>query len=925
MSTKNFSKAPPPFEKGENYEKWKRKLELWETFTELDKKKQGSALFFTLDQSSQDAVLELKKEEISGEDGVKKIVKILDRLYLKDQTDLEYQALDDWEEYRRGSNTSMIEYINEYDKRYAKTKSFGTTVSDNVLGYRLLKRANLSESNMNLVRTTVGTITYEGVKTQLKRLEGSFTSKSENVKEEIKIEESDTLYAYQDSNTYRGFKQRGATGFRTQGSYGMRGRPMRYRGRGRLTGTNPVDQFGNISTCVYCGSRYHWIDKCPEKKHSDKSPMNATFIENESTDQSPENYDECDRYYEEANDTYCSVVLYQGDLDAPNKLRSLVYESLGCAVLDCGACKTVCVKVWLQYYLESLCENDRSKVVFGPSESTFKFSDGKTVKSTGIVTIPAIIGCVSLKIIADVVDEFIPLLLSKGSLKRARADLNFANDSIEILGQRLTLIETNSGHYVLPLTRKKACLEAVERDIKANVTLTVTDTLTTNQKAIKLHRQFAHPTADKLIKLLKNAGSTDNDLEEEVKKVTKKCKVCKILKKPDPRPVVGMPMATRFGECVAMDLKKMKNVHLLHVIDHATRFSACAPIGNKNPDTIIKQLFRIWISVYGCPEKFLSDNGGEFANDKFRELCERANILVQTTAAESPWSNGLCERHNLVLADMITKVMEDSGCNIEMAVMWAVHAKNSLANIHGFSPYQLVFGRNPSIPGILTDKPPAMYGESSIEVIRKNLNALHSARETFIKSESSERLKRALRHNIRSSGDVKYFCGDKVYYKRANDKKWKGPGTVLGQDGQQILVKHGSVYIRVHPCRICLERSAKYISTPNEEKVSGLSKQDTREYDSETSISDSEESSAVTGDNMEQSNVNNRTDRIDDGEQPSVSRELATRENVNAEQNGQQLEIDVNPEPDEETNSSPKRSLKIEYKQPGQEWKKVNC
>ena len=65
------------------------------------------------------------------------------------------------------------------------------------------------------------------------------------------------------------------------------------------------------------------------------------------------------------------------------------------------------------------------------------------------------------------------------------------------------------------------------------------------------------------------------------------------------------------------------------------------------PETIIRELFRIWISVYEFPEKFLSDNGGEFANHKFRELCEAANIVAKTTAAESPWSNGLCERHNL--------------------------------------------------------------------------------------------------------------------------------------------------------------------------------------------------------------------------------------------------------------------------------------
>ena len=29
---------------------------------------------------------------------------------------------------------------------------------------------------------------------------------------------------------------------------------------------------------------------------------------------------------------------------------------------------------------------------------------------------------------------------------------------------------------------------------------------------------------------------------------------------------------------------------------------------------------------------------------------------------------------------------------------------------------------------------------------------------------------------------------------------------VLGQDGQQVLVKYGSNYVRVHPCRLALEQ-----------------------------------------------------------------------------------------------------------------------
>ena len=206
--------------------------------------------------------------------------------------------------------------------------------------------------------------------------------------------------------------------------------------------------------------------------------------------------------------------------------------------------------------------------------------------------------------------------------------------------------------------------------------------------------------------------------------------------------------------------------------------------------------------MYGSAEKFLSDNGGEFCNQDFLNLCEAFNITVKTTSAESPWSNGLVERHNLTIAEMLDKVIEDTGCDIHIALAWCVNAKNSLQNVHGFSPYQLAIGTNPKLPSSLHDRPPALTHESANKVIKNNLDALHKAREAFIQAENSDRIKRALNHNTRTSSNHNYITGDSVYYKRANDRRWRGPGKVLGRDGQQILVKHGATYLRVHQCRL---------------------------------------------------------------------------------------------------------------------------
>ena len=76
------------------------------------------------------------------------------------------------------------------------------------------------------------------------------------------------------------------------------------------------------------------------------------------------------------------------------------------------------------------------------------------------------------------------------------------------------------------------------------------------------------------------------------------------------------------------------------------------------------------------------------------DMCESFNIEIMKTAAESPWSNGTCERHNSAIKMSVLKTMEDTKCSIDTAVAWAISVKNSLHGHHGYSPNTLVFGRN---------------------------------------------------------------------------------------------------------------------------------------------------------------------------------------------------------------------------------------
>ena len=53
---------------------------------------------------------------------------------------------------------------------------------------------------------------------------------------------------------------------------------------------------------------------------------------------------------------------------------------------------------------------------------------------------------------------------------------------------------------------------------------------------------------------------------------------------------------------------------------------------------------------------------------------------------------------------------------------------------NGFSSHQLIFGKNPNLPGIMTDGLPALEGSTSSETLAQHLNAMHATRRAYIET-----------------------------------------------------------------------------------------------------------------------------------------------------------------------------------------------
>jgi hypothetical protein len=207
-----------------------------------------------------------------------------------------------------------------------------------------------------------------------------------------------------------------------------------------------------------------------------------------------------------------------------------------------------------------------------------------------------------------------------------------------------------------------------------------------------------------------------------------------------------------------------------------------------------------------------------------REVASILNVKVCTSAGESPFQNGLCERVHSVTDMMLTKLEHDYGDVSEQSLLcWANMARNELQMWSGFSSHQLVFGWNPNLPNIMTDKLPLLEGCTMSETFAKHLNLLYSTRQAYIEAEADERIRRVLSNKVRTA--EQFYENSDMFFKLEGRDMWLGLGKVVFQDGKVVFVHHGGVFVRVSPNRL---QKLSENSTKTGEEVTNSEKIETK-------------------------------------------------------------------------------------------------
>ena len=826
MSRDNKFLTPPVWKiETTSYEDWKFDVDLWTKFTKTDKKKQGFAVYSVLPTAkgvNEKVRLAMQNEElkIDDENSVDQLFTVLDKWFKKDDLSVVCETWCAYKSLMKKESDSMDQFLNEYEKRVKELKKQGITLPEVVLAMQLIDGAGLDKKDKQIVLTAVDytkkTEMYEQMKNALRKFFGEQGMSRRQGTDELSSKEAPVYTAESDEVYFasrgrynnrgsrpRGYNRRGAwSGYGngrgagqpsytqtetqpTRNTSFQRGRGRGgYRGRGRGGSTyvprNPRDEDGNYLKCLVCESIMHFRRDCPHWKQNQQ----ASAFEASTEPVNPEAKVEVSEAYKVS------------DYSQEDK-QILMSETANAAILDSACSKTVAGRAWKEMYLASLSVDERKHVKFLPGGTTFKFGAGNKIQSEEGMEIPCVIGGLETTVRTDVVDSDIPLLLSKADMKRMGFKLNMENDTLEVNGRSIELESTSSGHYYIPLKECEVKIEKVHMVIEQK---------TKKEKEVmirKLHRQFAHPSAKSLKAIMSNADALDDECARLIEDISKKCEVCMRFKKTPARPAVCLPLARQFNDVVAMDLKQYGDVYFIHFIDLFTRFSKSKVIRRKVPKVIVNSVATEWIAAgFGAPKKFLVDNGGEFNNEEYRELAEQFNVEVCATAAYSPWSNGICERNHYVVDVCVQKMLEeDPRMELDVALAWAVNAKNSMQNHLGYSPIQLVLGNHPNLPSVMVNQPPALEEAVVSDAVVKHLNALHAARRAFVKAESSDRIRKALRHKVRAT-ETTFVSGDRVFYKRDDNNRWRGPGRVIGQDGKIVFVRHGSQLVRVATCRV---------------------------------------------------------------------------------------------------------------------------
>ena len=150
------------------------------------------------------------------------------------------------------------------------------------------------------------------------------------------------------------------------------------------------------------------------------------------------------------------------------------------------------------------------------------------------------------------------------------------------------------------------------------------------------------------------------------------------------------------------------NQYILLIGDHFTKWHEAIALPDQSALTTAKALMDHWITRFGCPESFHSDQGREFEAKLFTSLTKLLQLDRTRTTAFHPQSNAVIEGTNRTLLNMLAKTTDKNQRNwSELLPYVMLGYRTSVHESKGYTPYFLLFGHEVTLPIDLQFPPPS--------------------------------------------------------------------------------------------------------------------------------------------------------------------------------------------------------------------------
>ena len=140
------------------------------------------------------------------------------------------------------------------------------------------------------------------------------------------------------------------------------------------------------------------------------------------------------------------------------------------------------------------------------------------------------------------------------------------------------------------------------------------------------------------------------------------------------------------------------NRYILVVGDYFTKWKEAYPLPDMEALSIAKVLVNEFICRFGVPDSIHTDQGKNFEAKVIQEICHLLGVTKTRTTPYHPQSDGLVERFNRTLLEMLsTTVADEHDWDLSLPTLLLAY-RTSVQETTGTTPFQLMFGRNPRLP-----------------------------------------------------------------------------------------------------------------------------------------------------------------------------------------------------------------------------------